>query len=160
MAPAGQGRRRSVRPIDRLIRLGWRAHRWVYARTGGRIGGRVVSMPVLLLTTTGRRSGRTHTTALTYIPDGHGFAVIGSNGGAPHHPDWYLNLIAHPQATVQMGRRTMDVTARVAHGPEHDRLWARAVAGYRGYARYQRRSPRVIPVVVLEPDPLSKEGDE
>lgn len=149
-----------MKVLNRLIRAGWRAHRWVYVQTGGRIGGRVVSMPVLLLTTTGRRTGRARTTALTYVADSQSYVIIGSNGGAPRHPDWYLNLRAHPRATIQTGRRTVGVTARVARGAERDRLWARAVAAYRGYARYERRSPRVIPVVVLEPDPLSKEGDE
>lgn len=138
--------------LDRLVRVGWRAHRWVYARTGGRIGGRVVNMPVLLLTTIGRRSGRVQATALTYLMDGPNYVVIASSGGAPRHPDWYLNLQAHPEASIQPGKQIVTVRSRVASGSERDRLWARAVAAYRGYARYEKRTTRKIPVVVLEPD--------
>lgn len=146
--------------LDRLVRVGWRAHRWVYARTGGRIGGRMVNMPVLLLTTIGRRSGRARTTALTYVTDSRNYVVIGSNAGAARHPGWYLNLRAHPRVSIQTGSRVVRVTARVARGAERDRLWARAVTAYRGYGRYQRRSPRNIPVVVLEPNGRPEEGGQ
>lgn len=136
----------------------WRVHRWVYSRTGGRIGGRLLSMPVLLLTTIGRRSGRAHTTALTYLADSGRYIVIGSNGGARRHPDWYLNLRAHPKATIQTGSALVEVTARRAKDRERDRLWARVVAAYRGYAGYQHRTTRTIPVVVLEPKTRPEEG--
>jgi len=132
-------------------RLLWWVHRWAYRRSGGRLGGRIVGMPVLLLTTTGRSTGRPRTVALTYLPDGRNFVVIASNGGARRHPDWYANLHAHPEARVQIGRRTITVTARDAGGDRRQHLWARAVQAYRGYAAYQERTRRTIPVVVLEP---------
>lgn len=108
-------------------------------------------MPVLLLTTTGRRTGRPHRVGLTYLPHGSGFAVVGSNGGAPNHPDWILNLKAYPQATVQIGAARAAVRAREAAGQERDDLWRRTVAAYPGYAAYRQRTRRTIPIVVLEP---------
>lgn len=138
--------------MSRLAVLGWRLHRWLYRRTGGRIGGRIVGMPVLLLTTTGRHTGRPHTNPLTYLPHGDDLAVIASNGGARSHPDWFLNLRAHPAAYVQVGSRRFAVRAREAEGPEREALWARAVRRYGGYAGYQTRTRRRIPVVVLTAD--------
>jgi deazaflavin-dependent oxidoreductase (nitroreductase family) len=108
-------------------------------------------MPVLLLTTRGRRSGRPRTIALAYLPHEDTFVVIASNGGAPRHPGWYQNLRANPKAQVQIARRVVSVTAREAEGAERERLWMRAVGAYRGYAAYQRRTHRRIPVVVLAP---------
>ncbi|HXF81602.1 MAG TPA: nitroreductase family deazaflavin-dependent oxidoreductase [bacterium] len=106
-------------------------------------------MPVLLLTTRGRRSGQPRTNVLTYLPDGGALVVIASNGGAPRHPHWFLNLRAHPEAQVEIGGRRRSVRAREAEGPERDRLWALVVQRYGGYAVYQRRTRRRIPVVVL-----------
>ena len=91
------------------------------------------------------------TVALTYLPDGHNFGVIASNGGAPRHPEWFQNLRARPEARVQVGRRVVMVTAREADGDERERLWRQAVRAYRGYAAYQERTFRRIPAVVLEP---------
>jgi len=119
--------------------------------TGGRLGGRILGMPVLLLTTTGRRTGRPHPVGLTYLLHGSGYAVIGSNGGAPNHPDWLLNLRASPRAEVQVRDRTSVVRTREAAGDERHRLWDMAVAAYSGYDAYRKRSGREIPVVILEP---------
>lgn len=106
---------------------------------------------MLLLTTTGRRSGRPHTTALTYLTEGAHYAVVASNGGAPHHPAWYHNLRAHPEAQIQVGPIAYRVHAREAIGAERERLWNRMVQLYAGYRGYQTRTTRQIPVVVLEP---------
>jgi deazaflavin-dependent oxidoreductase (nitroreductase family) len=133
-------------------RLAWGIHRWIYTRTGGRLGGRIVGMPVLLLTTTGRSSGRPRTVPLTYLPEGQNFVVIASNGGARRDPDWYANLRAHPAAWVQINRRTVRVNVRDAGDDERERLWIRAVKAYGGYAAYRKRTRRRIPVVVLEPE--------
>lgn len=135
----------------RLARHAWRVHRWLYRRSGGRIGGRLVGMPVLLLTTVGRRTGRPHTNVLTYLPHPHGsdLVVIASNGGARRHPDWFLNLQVRPEVQVEVGSRRMAMRACEAEGPERETLWAQAVRRYGGYAVYQRRTRRRIPVVVL-----------
>lgn len=136
----------------RLIRALWGFHRWLYRATGGRLGGRIVGMPVLLLTTMGRRTGRRHTTSLTYLPHGTNFVVIGSNAGAAKHPDWVLNLRADPRAIVQVRDHRMGVRAREAVGAERSQLWNRAIRSYSGYAVYQSRTARTIPVMILEPE--------
>lgn len=139
------GRRR------RFLAALWRLHRWVYRVTGGRLGGRLLGIPMLLLTTTGRRSGRARTTPLTYLPEGRNFVVIASNGGAPNHPGWWLNLRAHQEAEIQVGGRHVRVRVRETEGAERERLWVRTVRTYGGYAAYQARTSRRIPVAVLEP---------
>jgi deazaflavin-dependent oxidoreductase (nitroreductase family) len=123
---------------------------WLYRRSGGRIGGRMFGSPVLLLTSTGRRSGRPWTNPLLFQPDGDRFVIIASNGGAPRHPAWWLNLRSNPEATIQIGGETLPVTATRVSGAERDRLWALMVNAYQGYANYERKTTRKIPVVLLE----------
>lgn len=132
-----------------MLTLVWRLHRWLFRRSGGRVGGRLIGMPVLLLVTVGRRSGRPHTTALTYLRRGPDIVIIASNGGAQNHPDWFLNLRAHPEVEVDLGRRHLPMRAREATGPEREALWARVVQMNRRYAGYQARTKRRIPIVVL-----------
>ena len=126
-------------------------HRRIYRLTGGKVGGRIANMPVLLLTTTGRKSGRPRTQPLAYTRAGEGYAVIASKGGAPHHPLWYLNLRANPLAEVTVGRVTEKVRAREAEGEERDQLWRQLADVYSGYDKYARKTSRRIPVIVLEP---------
>jgi len=122
---------------------------WLYRRSGGRIGGKMRGVPLLLLTTTGRRSGRAWTVPLMYAPDGDGWVLIASNGGSRRHPAWYLNLRAHPDASIQIGRDVRPVTASDATGADRDRLW-RVMAGlYSGYDEYTKKTDRAIPVVRL-----------
>ena len=109
-------------------------------------------MPVLLLTTTGRRSGKERTTPLTFFRDGTDFVVIASNGGADRPPDWSLNLQQTPRAVVEIGTDRLVVEARSASEQERERLWVVVTAAYDGYARYQERTKRRIPVVLLTPD--------
>ena len=135
----------------RAVAALWRMHRWTYRASGGRLGGRLLGMPVLLLTTKGRRTGRPHTTALVYFPEGRNVVVIASSGGSSAHPAWWWNLRARQEAQIQIGRGVRRVRSREAEGPERERLWARVVRAYRGYAAYQARTSRRIPVVVLEP---------
>ena len=108
-------------------------------------------MPVLLLTTTGRRSGKARTTPLTFLRDGADLVVIASNGGADRPPDWSLNLQQTPRAVVEIGTDKLVVTARSASEQERERLWVVVTATYAGYARYQERTTRRIPVVLLTP---------
>lgn len=132
-------------------RLATRLHFFAYRASGGRVGGRLVGSPVLLLLTKGRRSGRERTTPLLYLEDGEDFVVVASNGGAPSDPDWWLNLKADPAATVEIGEKRLRVRAREVGGEEKRRLWARLVEMYPSYADYQRRTDREIPVAVLRP---------
>jgi len=128
-----------------------RSHRAVYRLTRGRLLGRVADMPVLLLTTTGRRSGKTRTTPLTYFEAGSGsdLAVVASNGGEDRPPQWWLNLQADSRARITRGSRTEAVVARPATPEEHAYLWPVITAVNPGYADYARRTQRTIPVVVL-----------
>jgi deazaflavin-dependent oxidoreductase (nitroreductase family) len=118
--------------------------------SGGRLAGRIAGgAPVLLLTTTGRKSGKQRTTPLLYLDDAGRYVVIASVGGAPKHPAWYLNLLTNPAATVEVGKRKLAVTAATASPEERARLWPLAVQMYAGYAGYQAKTTREIPVVIL-----------
>ncbi len=135
-----------------LVRTASRAHGGVYRASRGRLLGQVAGMPVLLLTTTGRRSGRARTATLTYFRDGLDLVVIGSFGGSDLPPAWWLNLQRNPRASVLMGGVSTRVTARAATDEEHDRLWRFVTARHPGYAGYQRRTARPIPIVLLTPE--------
>lgn len=126
-------------------------HECWYRMTGGLIGGNVLGTPILLLTTTGSKTGRRHTTPLVYLEDGDSLVVIASNGGNPKHPAWWSNLKRDPQGEVQVGPRRMAVLAEEAQGQERERLWQAAVDLYSGYAGYQESTDRRIPVVLLRP---------
>ena len=128
----------------------WRIHLRLYKWSGGRIGASLMGLPVLLLTTTGRRSGQPRTSPLMYLPRGDDFVVIASYLGEPRHPFWWTNLVANPSASVQIGSRQYRVTAREAEGREREDLWRAVVAKTPDYDEYQKRTTRRIPVVVLE----------
>ncbi len=139
-------------PSRMVMRCFTATHKFWYRLTGGRIGGRFGKVPVLLLTTRGRRSGRPWTTPLSYLEDNGDFVVIASAGGSDRHPAWYLNLRSKPDATIEVGARTLAVTAETAAPEEKARLWPRIVDMYAGYEDYQRRTKRDIPVVILRPE--------
>jgi deazaflavin-dependent oxidoreductase (nitroreductase family) len=105
---------------------------------------------ILLLTTTGARSGQPHTTPMTYVLDGDRVLVIASNAGAVGHPDWYRNLVANPNVTVELPDETFQTRAVVAEGEEYDRLWAHIVAQMPFFTDHQAKISRKIPVVILE----------
>jgi deazaflavin-dependent oxidoreductase (nitroreductase family) len=121
-----------------------------YRANGGRVTGQFAGAPLLLLTTTGAKSGRPRTAPLAYTTDGDRLIVIASKGGAPTHPDWYHNLIANPDVTVELGTETFPARASVPDGEERDRLFAQMAAQRPRFADYQRNTTRRIPVVVLE----------
>ena len=124
----------------------------MYRVSRGRALGTVARMPVLLLTTTGRRSGTARTTPLTFFREGADLVVIASNGGADRPPDWWLNLQEDARAVAQIGTDKLAVTARNASAAERERLWPGIVTTYSGYAEYQERTTRQIPVVLLTRD--------
>jgi len=126
-------------------------HVALYRLSGGRIGGRAFGAPVLLLTTRGRKTGKARTTPLLYLEDGDRLVVVASKGGAPRHPAWFLNLAANPEVTVERGRERVPTLAREADDPERERYWPQVVAMYSGYEKYQQKTNRRIPLVVLEP---------
>jgi F420H(2)-dependent quinone reductase len=123
----------------------------LYRMSGGKIGGRVSNAPVLLLTATGRKSGEPRTVPVVYLADGENVVVIGSNAGHSRTPAWSLNLKAHPEAEIEIGRRPRSVRARVAVGEERAELWRRHNEQYSGFDEYEARTGRDIAVFVLEP---------
>lgn len=116
---------------------------------GGKVGGPFKGAPLLLLTTTGAKSGQRRTSPVMYLPDGDRMIIFASKAGAPINPDWYHNLVAHPQATVEVGTDTFDVNAAVLTGEERDRLYAQQAKLYPGFADYQKKTTRQIPVIAL-----------
>lgn len=113
------------------------------------MGGQFAGAPLLLLTTTGAKSGREYTTPMMYLADGDRIAVFASKAGAPSNPDWYYNLVAHPRAIVEIGDETGDVDAVIAGPEERDRLYGIQEERYPGFAEYQAKTERTIPVVIL-----------
>jgi len=123
----------------------------LYRISRGRLGGRIADAPVLLLTTTGRKSGEPRTVPVVYLDDGGRISVIGSNAGHGRTPAWSLNLQANPDAEIEVGRRRQKVRARVTDGEERAELWRRHVEQYSGFDEYEARTDRDIALFVLEP---------
>jgi deazaflavin-dependent oxidoreductase (nitroreductase family) len=117
----------------------------------GRVGGQFEGAPLLLLHTVGARTGRQRVNPVMYQRVPGGYAVFASKGGAPTHPDWYHNVLAHPQVTAEIGTGTEELLARVAEGAERDHIWAAQKAAYPGFAAYEQNTTRQIPVIILEP---------
>jgi deazaflavin-dependent oxidoreductase (nitroreductase family) len=135
-----------------LWTLAMDAHTAAYRATRGWFGHNWPGAPsMLLLDHVGARSGKRRTSPLGYFKDGDAFVVIASKGGNPRNPAWFHNLVANPDTTIQAGNRKLAVHARVATPEERERLWPRAVEAYGGYAGYQKRTSREIPLVMLEP---------
>ena len=120
-----------------------------FRANGGKVGPPFEGAPMLLLTTTGARSGQRRTTPLVHTRYGDDIVVLASKGGAPFHPAWYHNLVANPEVTLEVGTETFKARARVATGEEHDRLYAAQAKLMPNFAEYQRKTTRRIPVVVL-----------
>jgi len=116
----------------------------------GKVSGNFEHIPLLLLHTTGAKTGRERIVPLAYQVVGDRFAVFASKGGAPTHPDWYRNVVANPSAVVEIGSETVPVTARVAQGDERDQIWQRQKELLPAFADYEHQTTREIPVVVLE----------
>ena len=127
------------------------AHRAIYRLTNGRIGANLVGRPMLLLTTTGRKSGEARTTPLSYLLDGDDCVIVASNNGSDRHPAWWLNLEAQSRAEIKVGPKAWTVDALVAEGQEYTRLWPLLLDYNPQYAGYKAKTRRNIPVVILRP---------
>lgn len=143
--------------VPPFLRAYSRAHVWLYRRTGGRVGGKwrffaafPRGVPILLLTTIGRKSGQPKTTPLLFLEDGNRVIVVGSQGGLPRNPQWFLNILANPKVEVEIGRTKRALQARQATPEEHAVLWPRLLDLYADFATYQSWTDRRIPVVILE----------
>jgi deazaflavin-dependent oxidoreductase (nitroreductase family) len=135
------------------LRLASALHRTLYRLSRGRAANSVWHLSILLLTTTGRKSGTPRTTPLCYFTDGDDLIVVASNGGMDWFPDWWLNLLSEPRATVEIGRSRRTVVARQAAPDERERLWSALTAIAPGYLEYQKRTRREIPLGILQPPP-------
>ena len=136
-------------PVYRRVMGG---HTVAYRLTGGLIGHRFPGAPPsLLLDHVGAKSGTKRTSPLTYLRDGDDFVIVASKGGHPSNPGWFYNLRANPDTTIQVGSKRRPVHAREANPEERTRLWPKVVEIYSGYAGYQKRTDREIPLVILEP---------
>jgi deazaflavin-dependent oxidoreductase (nitroreductase family) len=122
-----------------------------YTESDGRRGHRWHGVNTLLLTTRGRKSGKLRRTALIYGEDGKRYIVVASMGGAPRHPEWYLNLDADPEVRIQVGKEQFDAVATTATGAERSRYWSQIAEIWPDYNKYQKRTTRQIPVVLIEP---------
>jgi len=118
-----------------------------FRANGGKVQGWA---PLILLTTTGAKSGQTRVYPLMAVPYGNNYLAVASKGGAPHNPMWYHNLMAHPDVTVEVGHETFAATARLLTGAEREQAFARAVAVFPPYGEYQQKTARLIPVFLLE----------
>lgn len=116
----------------------------------GKVGGMFENTPLLLLHTTGAKSGKERINPLAYRADGDSFVIFASKAGAPTHPDWFHNVVANPAASIEVGTETIAVRARVADGDERERLWSAQKTDSPGFAEYEAKTTRQIPVVVLE----------
>jgi F420H(2)-dependent quinone reductase len=145
-------RMRLSRPLWRIaMKAVSSTHTAVYRASGGRVAGEAGNLPVLLLTTIGRKTGKQRTTPLLFVRDGDDLVVVASNGGRDWFPAWWLNLQRDPAAVVQIGRERRAVAASEADPERRARLWPEFTGPYPGYLKYEARTAREIPVVILHP---------
>ncbi|PEG43146.1 nitroreductase family deazaflavin-dependent oxidoreductase [Mycolicibacterium agri] len=142
---------RNSRLLAMMMKRFARAHIWVYQRTNGRVGERLLWFPAALITTTGRKSGQQRTTPTLYLRDGDRVVLPASFGGRDQHPGWYHNLKANPKVHIQIGGEHTDLVARDATPEEREQLWPRLTRMYPPYRDYREATDRVIPLVICEP---------
>lgn len=122
-----------------------------FRENGGKVGGPFEGAPLLLLHTTGARSGTERVSPVMYGRDGDNYVVFASKGGAPTNPAWYHNLVANPDVSAEVGAQTIQLTARIADGAERERIWVPWKTANPGFADYEAKTSRQIPVVILQP---------
>ncbi len=144
---------RDNRLIRTALKISAPLHRWLYRTSGGRVGTNWANdrMPVLLLTTTGRRTGKERTWPVGYMRDGDSYVIVASNGGLASHPAWYYNLSAEARVEIEVGGERLRMQAATAEGAERAQLWAEIVERYPNFTKYQQGVTRELPVVVLRP---------
>ena len=121
-----------------------------FRANGGRVGGPFEGRPILLLHHKGARTGTERVNPVAYQAVGDDFAVFASKGGSPTNPDWYHNIVANPETSVEVGTETIPVVAHVAQGEERERIWSKQKANWSGFADYEQKTTRQIPVIVLQ----------
>ena len=138
--------------MKNLMKLFMALHVWAYRFSGGSLAGSVRGVKVLLLTTTGRKSGKAYSTPLGRFDHEGGYVIVASNGGQPSHPAWFFNLKSNPRVTVQVLDAKIPATAEILSGEGRARAWNRVIATAPSYADYERRTTREIPVILLRPN--------
>ena len=138
--------------MKNLFKLFMALHVTIYQLSGGRLGGSMRGFKVLLLTTIGRKSGKTVTTPLGRFDQGDGYIIVASNAGQPVHPAWYYNLISNPHVTVQVLDHIQPATAEVLSGEARAQAWRQVIATAPSYANYEKQTTRVIPLILLHPN--------
>lgn len=134
-----------------IFRLFLAIHIFFYRLTGGKFGGKVQGLPVLLLTTRGRKTGKKRTTPLGYFTEDGAYIITASNAGLDTHPAWYHNLRSDPHATIEVNDQRYEVHAETAGEEKRDQLWTRLVGLAPGYANYEKKTSRKIPLLILRP---------
>jgi len=134
-----------------MFKLITRIHVFLYRLTGGKLGSEMSGFKMLLLTTTGRKSGKKRTTPLAYFAYDGGYTVTASNGGQPNNPAWFHNLKSNPQATIQVKAVDMAVLAEQAEGALRKQLWRQLVEQTPVFAKYEKKTTREIPMLILRP---------
>jgi deazaflavin-dependent oxidoreductase (nitroreductase family) len=127
-------------------------HVWIYRLSGGKLGGNMRGFKILLLTTTGHKSGKTRTTPLGCFDQDGGYVIVASNAGLPSHPSWFYNLKSNPQVTVQVLDKMIPATAEVLSGEARLQAWRQVIATAPAYASYEGRTTREIPLILLRPN--------
>lgn len=144
--------------LKRIMRAANNAHVGLYRLSGGKFANQVANLPILLLTTFGRKTGKPHTNPVVYLKEGEDFVVSASVGGMDWHPGWYLNLKHKPQARIQIGSRVLNVRAAIQEGAERTRLYEKFKAASANFAKYEKGTSRVIPVIRLTPIGVSQDS--
>jgi F420H(2)-dependent quinone reductase len=139
-------------PLKTVMKVANGGHVALYRMSGGKFAGRIANMPILLITTFGRKSGKPHTNPIVYIQDGQDYLVTASTGGMDWHPSWYLNLKNKPEARIQIGNQAFNVKAVIADGEERARLYERFKAASSNFTKYEKNTSRIIPVIRLTPE--------
>ncbi|MCA0456571.1 MAG: nitroreductase family deazaflavin-dependent oxidoreductase [Chloroflexi bacterium] len=137
--------------VNWLFKQMMRFQVFMYRRSGGKRMGSLRGMPLLLLTTTGRKTGKQRVTPVMYIRDGENYVVTASNAGRQQDPAWFVNLKANPQTTIEVGEQTLNAAAHQASAEEKNRLWPELVRQAPFFADYQKNTARDIPMVILQP---------
>jgi deazaflavin-dependent oxidoreductase (nitroreductase family) len=137
--------------LKRIMRVANGLHVALYRMSGGKFANRIAGLPILLITTFGRKSGRPHANPIVYIQEGQDYLVSASNGGADWHPGWYLNLNNRPEAKIQVGNRVFNVKSTITDGDERTRLYEKFKAASSNFVKYEKGTSRIIPVIRLIP---------
>ncbi|MCB0112196.1 MAG: nitroreductase family deazaflavin-dependent oxidoreductase [Caldilineaceae bacterium] len=139
------------KPMKQAMKVANGLHVALYRISGGKLASEIANLPILLITTTGRKSGKPHTNPVVYLKEGQDFLVAASVGGMDWHPSWYFNLKELPQAKIKVGNQTFAVQATITSGDERDRLYEKFKAASNNFAKYEKNTSRVIPVIRLTP---------